>query len=53
MSTVAGTVAAWSLRLSFSVMAIAVLTAGGANLLSWLAAEKGAPIPADVDLAEA
>jgi MFS family permease len=51
-SAVAGIVAAESLRLSFGVLAIAVLAIGGANLLSWLGAEKGA-VAADIDLAEA
>jgi MFS family permease len=51
MSAVAGTVAAASLRLSFAVMALAVLVVGGMNLLAWLNADK-APL-ADVELAEA
>jgi MFS family permease len=52
MSVLAGTIAAESLRLSFGVMAVAVLVVGGANLLSWLNAEKRVPL-AEVDLAEA
>jgi MFS family permease len=55
MSTIAGTVAAASLRTSFAVVAFAVLVAGGLNLLSWIAADKGAPLSSelDIDLAEA
>jgi len=52
MSALAGTLAAASLRLSFGVMASAVLVVGGLSLLSWLGADRVAPI-ADPELAEA
>ena len=52
MSTVAGTIAAQSLRVSFGVMSVAILVIGGINLLSWVGAYKSALVP-EADLAEA